>query len=560
MKEWDKEFDVVVIGSGAGGLTAALTAELKGLSTLVIEKTDFFGGSTSKSGGTIWIPNNIYLDNQVTDSYENAKTYLDETVGNRVPESLKEAYLTKGPEMVEFLHNYTSYMKWEHTPYYSDYYPEKKGGLAKGRAIEAAIFDLRELGEDLKYLRLAGLPTKGMVLNSSEFHKVNMIRRTWIGKINAFKVGMRLIRTLATSYNPTALGEALVARLYKSLKEAGGHVWVSTPFIDLVTENNEILGVTARRNGKAFNIKANHGVIFAAGGFSHSQELRDKYLPQPSKADWTLSSEGQVGDVLKAGLNLGAKIDLMEKTWGTPTSAPPGSPPFMPVAERATPGLIIVNQSGKRYINESVPYHEFVDTMYEKNSDEAQTIPSWMILDQRVKNRYLVFGILPLQPFPKKWVDEGYLKVGQTIEELAEQIEVNSENLKITIEQFNKFAQNGVDEDFNRGESAYDRYYGDPTLKNPNLASLNKAPFYAIPIYPGDIGTKGGLVIDESARVLDEKNQPIEGLYATGNCAAAVMGETYPGPGATIGSAMTFGYAAAKDINDKVGDLKKTQN
>lgn len=545
---WNEHYDVVVVGSGAGGLTAALTAQLKGLSTIVIEKTQFFGGSTSKSGGTIWIPNNIYLENEVIDSYENAKTYLNETVGNRVPESLKDAYLTKGPEMVEFLHNYTTYVRWDFTPDYSDYYPEKNGGLARGRAIEARMFDLRNLGDNVDNLRPAGLPTKGMVLNSSEFHKVNMIMRTWVGKMNALKVGMRLIRTLATTYNPTTLGEALVARLYKSLKEADGDVWVSTPFVDAIMENDKVAGVIAKRNGELINIKANHGVVFAAGGFSHSQELRDKYLPKPTNVDWTLASEGQVGDVLQSGLKLGAKVDLMEKMWGTPTSSPPGAPAFMPVAERATPGLIIVNQAGKRYINESVPYHEFVDTMYEKNSDDASTVPSWMILDQRVKNRYLVFGIMPLQPFPKNWLEEGYVKVGQTPEELAKQINVNPENLATTIKHFNQLAKSGVDKDFHRGESAYDRYYGDPTLKNPNLAPLDKAPFYAIPIYPGDIGTKGGLVTDDSARVLDKDDKPIKGLYAAGNTAAAIMGETYPGPGATIGSAMVFGYAAAKDI------------
>lgn len=549
---WDEEFDVVVVGSGAGGLTAGLTAELKGLSTIVLEKTDVFGGSTAKSGGTIWMPNNLHLNDKVTDTYDNAKKYLDATIGDRVPENIKEAYLTKGPEMVEFLHNYTSEMKWDYTPYYSDYFPEKKGGLAKGRAIEARIFNLEKLGDDLEYLRVAGLPTKGMVLNSSEFHKVNMIMRTWIGKMNALKVGMRLIRTLTTSYNPTALGEALVARLYYSLKEAGGRVWVSTSFIDVITENNQVIGITAKRNGKTINIKAKHGVIFAAGGFSHDQNLREKYLPKPTNVDWTLASEGQVGDVLQSGLKIGAKIDLMEKTWGTPTAAPPGSPAFMPVAERATPGLIIVNNNGKRYVNESVPYHEFVDEMYKNNSEEASTVPSWMILDQRAKNRYLVFGILPRQPFPENWLDEGFLKKGQTIEELADQINVNSKNLAQTFERFNFFARNGFDEDFERGESAYDRYYGDPTLKNPNLAQLKKAPFYAIPIYPGDIGTKGGLVINEAAQVLNKDNQPIHGLYAAGNSAAAVMGETYPGPGATIGSAMTFGYIAAKEIKKNV--------
>lgn len=548
-RQWDESYDVVVVGSGAGGLTTALTARLLGLSAIVIEKTALFGGSTSKSGGTIWVPNNLYLEKaQVGDTYEQAKTYLDATIGDRTPDSLKEAYLTKGPEMVQFLHDHTKHVRWEYTPKYSDYYPELPGGLPQGRAIEAQLFDLRKLGDDIDMLRTSGLPTKGMVLKSSEFHKVNMITRTWIGKAHALKVGMRLIRTLISSYKPSTLGEALVARLYASLKEAGGKVWVSTPFKDLISEDGRVLGVIAERNGKPITIEAKRGVVFASGGFSHSQELREKYLPQPTNIEWTLSSEEQVGDVLESGIKLGGQIDLMNKTWGTPTSAPPNAAAFMPVAERATPGLIIINQAGKRYINESVPYHEFVDKMYEHNKDDASTIPSWIILDKRAKSRYLVFGIMPFQPFPKLWLESGYVKVGETPEELAKEINVDPKNLKETIERFNKFAENGVDGDFKRGESAYDRYYGDPTLENPNLAPLDRAPFYAIPIYPGDIGTKGGFVIDDSARVLNEEGQPIKGLYATGNCAAAVMGETYPGPGATIGSAMVFGYAAAKDM------------
>ncbi|GGP13162.1 FAD-dependent oxidoreductase [Oceanobacillus neutriphilus] len=553
-KQWNEHYDVVVVGSGAGGLTAALTARLQGLSVIVIEKTALFGGSTSKSGGTIWIPNNLYLEDAgVKDTYEQAKTYLDSTVGDCVPDALKKAYLKKGPEMVKYLHENTEHFRWEYTPGYSDYYPEAPGGLASGRAVEAQLFDLRKLGDDIKHLRTSGLPTKGMVLKSSEFHKVNMIMRTWIGKVKAMKVGMRLIRTLISGYKPTTLGEAAVARLYTSLKEAKGEVWLNTPFKDLIYEENHVTGVIAERDGKEINIQARQGVIFASGGFSHNQELREKYLPQPTNAEWTLAAEQQTGDVIAAGVKLGGQLDLMDKMWGTPTSAPPGAPAFMPVAERATPGLIIVNSNGERYINESVPYHEFVDQMYENNNEQGSTIPSWMIFDKRVKSRYLVFGIMPFQPFPKEWFETGYAKQADTPEELAKQINIPPEKLAETIARFNTFAANGKDADFQRGDSAYDRYYGDPTLDNPNLAPLDKAPYYAIPIYPGDIGTKGGLVIDASARVITKNGTPITGLYATGNCTASIMGETYPGPGATIGASMVFGYAAVMDIVESEG-------
>lgn len=548
-ERWDHSYDVVVVGSGGGGLTAALTARLFGLSAIVLEKTEFFGGSTAKSGGTIWIPDNIYLEKAgVDDSYEQAKTYMDATVGDRVPDDLKKSYLKKGKEMVEFLDHHTEHVRWAYTSGYSDYYPELPGGKPEGRSIEAALFDLKKLGSDLKKMRRAGLPTKGMVLTSYEFHKVNMIMRTWIGKATSLKVGMRLIRTMLSKYNPSTLGEALVARLYKALKDEDGEVWVSTPFKDLVTKDGKVIGVIAEQDGKTLYIEAKKGVIFAAGGFSLSQEMREEYLPKPTNAKWSLSSDEQTGDVIKAGIKVGATLDLMDKTWGTPTVLPPGQPAFMPVAERAVPGLIIVNQAGERYINESVPYHEFVDTMYEKNKEGAETVPSWIVLDSRAKKRYLIFGILPFQSFPEKWIEEGFLKIGNTPDELAEQMGVDPEKFKNTIERFNDFAKQGKDLDFHRGESAYDRYYGDPTLENPNLAPIDEAPFYAVPMYPGDIGTKGGLVTDASARVLKENGEPIEGLYATGNCAASVMGETYPGAGATIGAAMTFGYAAIKHI------------
>lgn len=559
-KKWFAEYDVVIVGSGAGGLTAGITAQLEGLSALIIEKTDQFGGSTSKSGGTIWIPNTSHLkDAGVHDSYEEAKAYLDATIGDRTSDSLKNAFLNKGPEMVKYLDEKTEHVRWDYTPGYSDYYPEEPGGKSVGRAIEARVFDLRNLGDDLPNLRLSGLPTKGMVLNSYEFHKVNMITRTLIGKLTSLKVGMRLIRSTLTPYDPSSLGEALIARLYAAYKEAGGELWVSTPFEELIDEKGRVIGVVAEQNGEKVNIRAKKGVIFAAGGFSHNQELRDKYLPKPTRTEWTLASEGQTGDVMLAGQALGAKVDLMDKLWGTPTSTPPNAPAFMPVAERATPGLIIVNSKGERYVNESVPYHEFVEAMYDNQTDDVKTVPSWMIFDQTVKRRYLVFGIMPVMAFPDEWIESGYTKKADTLDRLAEQINVPVANLMKTVSRFNRYSEIGKDQDFHRGESAYDRYYGDPTLDNPNLAPIDKAPYYAIPIYPGDIGTKGGLVIDENARVMKEDGQPIEGLYATGNCAAAVMGESYPGPGATIGTAMVFGYAGVKHIkeNEQVVEPEK---
>lgn len=219
--------------------------------------------------------------------------------------------------------------------------------------------------------------------------------------------------------------------------------------------------------------------------------------------------------------------------------------------------MMIVNGAGERYLNEALPYHEFVDKMYENDKPGASTTPSWMIIDKRSKSRYIFLGLFPGQPFPRRWIENGFVKVGGTPAELAEKMGVPPEKLTATFDRFNRFARAGKDEDFHRGNSVYDRYYGDPTLPNPNLAPLDSAPYYAVPVVPGDIGTKGGLVTDEYARVLHQNGHPIKGLYASGNCSAAVMGETYPGPGAILGPAMTFGYVAANHMADKIKNLTK---
>ncbi|WP_301174546.1 FAD-dependent oxidoreductase [Actinomadura geliboluensis] len=544
--DWEHEYDVVVIGSGAGGLTAAVTARARGLSALVVEKTDRFGGSTSLSGGAIWVPNNLYLEQAGRrDTPENARAYLDATVGDRVPAERKDAYLARGPEMLRFLHDNTRWVRFVYTPGYSDYYPELPGGEAEGRSVEPCIVDGRKLGPEFGRLRRAGLPTYGLTMTSADFGKLNMVTRTWKGKRTAVRVGIRAAGALLTGRRLLSLGEALVARLRLALAEAGGELWLSSPFTDLVIEDGRVTGVRLHRGGREVAVRARRGVVLAAGGFSHDQALREKYLPSPTKTEWTHAAEGQTGDALQAGLRAGAAVDLMDKVWGAPSVPTPDGPPFFLVADRAVPAMVIVDGDGRRYARESLPYHEFVDRMYRHG---APAMKSWMIVDSRAKSRYIIVGLFPGQKFPKRWRETGAVKTGATPAELAAAIGVPAADLEATIERFNEFARAGKDADFGRGDSAYDNYYGDPTLPNPNLLPLEKGPFYAVPVVPGDIGTKGGLVTDADARVLREDGTAIEGLYATGNCSAAVTGETYPGPGATIGPAMTFGYAAATHI------------
>lgn len=551
---WDTSYDVVIVGSGAGGLTAGITAQLHGLSSLVIEKTDKYGGSTALSGGAIWVPNNMYLKEAgQQDTLENARTYLNSTVGDRVPEEMKDAYLTQAPEMVEFLHRKTKHIRFKYIPGYSDYYPELAGGFPQGRSVESLVFDLRKLGSEMQNIRPTTMGTHGFTLTAYDFHKLNMIKRTWAGKFASLKVGTRLVRAKLTGAKFSSLGLALIGRLRLALMEAKGELWLSTVFKDFVVENDQVVGIIAVQNGKEVRIEAKGGVILASGGFSHSQKYRDQYLPSPTKAEWTSSSPEQTGDVIEPALRLGATLDLMERVWGAPSIKFPGEKPYFLVAERGIPGMIIVNNQGERYLNEAIPYHEFVDKMYTNNKSDTSTVPSWIILDQRSKNNYIFMGQFPGQAFPQKLIDNGSVKVGSTIKELAEKMGVPVNKLTATVSRFNQFAGNGKDLDFHRGESAYDKYYGDPTYKNPNLAPLELAPYYALQVYPGDIGTKGGLVTDPLACVKREDGSLIKGLFATGNCAASVMGETYPGPGATIGPSMAFGYVAAKHIADKMG-------
>ena len=317
-------------------------------------------------------------------------------------------------------------------------------------------------------------------------------------------------------------------------------------------ENGRVVGVEVdhgpERDRRTRTVRARRGVILGSGGFERNLEMREKYQPHPTSIDWTTGSQFNEGGGILAGIAAGAQTDLLDDSWWGPTIPLPGGPWFC-LAERNLPGSLIVNQAGERYMNEALPYVEAVHEMYAGEATGVGHVPSWMVIDQRYRNRYVFAGLMPRQPFPGRWLKEGVIRKASSLEELAAQIEVPAEALAATVARFNGFAQTGVDEDFHRGESAYDKYYSDPTVKpNPSLHVIDQAPFYAVKIVPGDLGTKGGLVTDERARVLRPDGSAIPGLYAAGNVSSAVMGHTYAGPGATIGPALAFGYLAAEDI------------
>lgn len=545
---WDHEVDLLVVGSGGGGMTAALVGKQAGLNVLVLEKTEFYGGSTARSGGGLWIPNNYLLaEDGVEDSRENARVYMQHTVGDRVSQTLQDMYLVHAPLMIEWLRDHTC-VQFQRMPGYADYYPERPGGLAAGRSLEPVPFNRNLLKEEKDELRkpMAEVPA-GLVITSSDYKNLGMMISTWAGKVTAVKSALKMIRDLFKGARSLTMGQALSGRLRYAMLQADIPLWLNVPFKELIVEDERVVGAIVERDGKTLRIFSRKGVVLAAGGFPHNLAMREKYLPKPTSIEWTVAAPGNTGDAIQAGIELGAATDLMDDAWWGPSSCPPNEEPFFHVGERAYPSAMMVNGAGQRFVNESAPYIDVVHKIYEQHSEETPHLPAYFIFDQRYRTRYL-FGLLfPIWPIPRRYFDNGYIKRADTLTDLAAQINVDAENLKETVGRFNQFAREGKDHDFKRGDSAYDRYYGDPTVKpNPNLAPLQKPPFYAVSFWPGDLGTKGGLVTDPWARVLREDQSVIEGLYAVGNTMSSVMGNSYPGAGGTIGPAMTFGYIAAK--------------
>jgi len=538
------EYDVIVVGSGAAGMTAALTAAHHGLRALLIDKAPQFGGSTARSGGGVWVPNNdVLLAEGVPDTPEQARAYLAHITGDVVDDAMRAAFLDNGPAMLRFvLANTPLRLRW--VTDYSDYYPEAPGGLPKGRSLEPRPLNAAVLGDELANLAPAYLkaPT-GIAVTQADYRWMNLVARHPRGVARAARVAGRRVVSLALRRKLLTMGQALSAGLRAGLSTVDVPVWLSTTLTGLVTEDGRVVGVEIQRDGKTETIRARRGVVLASGGFEHNERMRKEYQQAPIGTEWTVGAVENTGDGIEAGMRLGAAVALMDDAWWGPSILLPRGPYFC-LAERSLPGGILVNQAGQRFVNEAAPYVDAVHAMYETNS-----VPAWLVVDQTYRNRYIFAGLGPRQPFPGRWYKFGAVRKAQTLAALAAELDMPPDVLRDTVSRFNGFAESGVDGDFHRGDSAYDRYYGDPRNRpNPNLAPLRRAPFYAIRIVPGDLGTKGGLRTDTSARVLREDGSVIGGLYAAGNASAPVMGRTYAGPGATLGPAMVFGYLAALDM------------
>ena len=543
------EFDVVVAGSGAAGMTAALTAAHHGLRVVVIEKAAAFGGSAARSGGGIWVPGNECLRRAgVADTPEQARAYLAYVTAGRVPAGRQQALLAHGPAMLSFVRRHTP-LEFRWVPGYADYYPEAPGGLAGGRSIEPVPLASAVLGPELARLSPPYLPAPpGVTITQADYRWLSLGPRHPRSIIAAARVAGRLARSRLLRQPLLGLGQALAAGLRAGLLARQVPVWLDTPMTGLEITGGRVTGVHVTRDGEPAVVRGGRGVVLAAGGFERNDQLRQRYQRQPAGSEWTTGAPGNTGDAIQAGEAAGAALDLMDDAWWGPAIPLPSGPYFC-LAERGLPGCLLVNGEGQRFVNESAPYVDAVHAMYDGDQGGVPHIPAWLIFDQRYRSRYVFAGLPPGKPFPRRWYDAGAVRRAPDIAGLAGMIGADPAVLTKTVARFGDFAQAGTDADFHRGDSAYDRYYGDPRRRpNPNLAPLDRPPFYAVKIVPGDLGTKGGLVTDERARVLRSDGSAIPGLYAAGNTSAAVMGNSYAGAGATIGPAMTFGYLAALDL------------
>ncbi|BCW05886.1 FAD-binding protein [Arthrobacter sp. NtRootA1] len=542
---FDANFDFVVIGSGAGAFAAAIAARKQGMKTLILEKTDKVGGTSAISGGAVWIPNNHLLHRAGQgDSRQDALTYMNAAVGPETPATsmdLRLAFLDSGPEMVQFLE--AEGMRWRVMIPYPEYYSSLPKGDVKGRSLEVDSFDMRTLGPWEQRVRGAqGMP--GLVLYNTEARDFLMIRRTIRGFYTAGKVGLRSFIQKIIGRHTAAVGQSLIGQLLKITLDRGVQVWPSSPVGELIVEGGSVVGVVADHNGKKMRIGASRGVLIASGGFSRNTGMRQEFQQGPVDLNWSLVPEGADGDFYQWVTELGAETAQMDLAWWMPTMIDDKGVTRFNIWERSHPHAIVVDSTAQRFVSESTGYLEFGAAMEERNKT-VPALPSWQIIDSQHRRSY-PFAYMPPGVTPQSAIDGGFLIRADTIEELANKIGLDPRALRTTVDRFNGFAKTGIDEDFNRGYSAFERHYSDPRQKpNPTLGTIESAPFYAIKIGLGDLGTKGGAITDCDGRVLREDGTTIPGLYAVGNATASMLGDSYPAAGATIGAAMVFGYRAA---------------
>ena len=558
---WDHAVDVLVVGSGNGGLTAALCChEMGAASVLVIEKAQRYGGTSSRSGGAVWIPCNHHArEARAQDSVEEARTYLDAVIPkDSVDPELLDAYLQSGPEMLRFLTERTQ-VRYRSLSMYPDYFSDAPGAKTGHRALEPEPFMLDRLGEDWRDL----MPThpcmfmQGRIgITQAEAHGFMATLPGWKKMVARLILNYLLDfpwRLRSSVARRITCGSAGVARLRASMLDRDLPLWTRTRLVRLVYASGRVQGAVVDRDGKRLTIRAQRAVILAAGGFARNQAMRERYLPGPTNSDWSAAVDTDTGDAILAAEQIGACLRRMNSAWWVPMFAPPGELAYLAVMERSLPGSFVVDCKGRRLANEAQNYMTFVLAALARHSPENPSTPAYLIFDARFRRSYITgpllrAGLRPDFLLPKSYFASRFLTRARTIEGLADATGIDRKGLADTVTQMNEYARTGKDLEFNRGDAVYDRYYGDPRIQpNPCLGRTEEPPYYAMRIELGDVGTSGGLDVDKDARVRGHDGEPIPGLYALGNTAAGVL-VTYPGPGSSLGPPMVFAYRAAKHI------------
>lgn len=541
-EKWDLETDVLVAGSGAAAMSAAITAADHGAAVVLIEKSAFFGGTSAMSGGGMWIPNNhLNIERGIEDPEEEVFGYCKLLAAGYASDELIKAYLDAAPQMLKYIAGKTG-MKLQVTPM-PDYHPELPGGRdgKHSRTVMPDLFCVHELGENAQYLR----PAPSMIpIRPNELWDWNAIPEPQ--NIDFTLIAQRMGEGWVST------GSALMGCLYKGCLDLKVDMHLNTPFVDLVMDNGRVIGACAQKGGKDFFIKARKGVILGTGGYEWNEELKKAFLAGPITHPNSVPSNE--GDALKACMSIGAALGNMSENWGWVSAIVPGEEYEGKqlsrgiLSERTVPHQIIVNKRGKRFVNEAADYNSMFKSLWEidANTMEQRNLPCFSIFDQQFKDKYCFATIMPGDPAPP-WV----LKA-ETVGELAKLAGINPEGLEATVAQWNGYVEKGQDPDFNRGASVYDALWGDPGNKpNATMGTIDKAPFYAIRLHPGSLGTNGGPKTNANAEVLHIDGNVIGGLYVVGNTMASVTGPSYWGGGATIGPCMTFGYLAGRHAASK---------
>ena len=549
----DVETDILVVGSGASGLAAALTAADHGVRVTVIENSHLYGGTSSTSGGVMWIPNNhLIAPAGGSDSEAEALQYVRKLVGSGSSEARVNAFVKHAPRMFRFLDEKCG-VKFESLDKYCDYHPEEPGGKPGYRSCQALPIKSDVLGRDIATLQEphSGTTAFGCInWTAREAHKLvtqgKGAKTTFIRIVIRYYIDVTQRWKTSRDRRLTG-GGALIARLVLALRQRKVTVRLSTALQDYIVEHGRVVGAVVSSDGLTQRIRAAKGVIVASGGFERNPQMRDKYLPQPTTVAWAAGVPSNTGEPIVAAMRVGVAMGNMDSAWWAPGFKLSDEDRARPLfVERALPGCILVDQGGKRFCNEASSYHVTGGIM----ARGAGTAPAWFVFDARYRGKYALGPLFPGPPKMDDWLRpamKAILKKSDTIAGLAQQIGVPADVLGATVSRFNEMAKVGKDEDFHRGESLVDRYYSDVAVKpNPSLAPLAKAPFYALALYPCDIGTNGGIQTDEYGRALKEDGTVLPGLYAAGNCSASPMGKAYPAAGATLGSGMTYGYLAAR--------------